>query len=578
MLQQRRCSEHGAQRARFTLSIRARLMVLAVIAMVPLLVDRVRDIESDRAERIEAASRQALNLARQGMARQNEAIVSARAFLQVAASAHGLMTSRGERCDDFLLDAVRQVAWLKHMSFTEPGGRIICSSNPDAVGRDLARSPHFTRAMQSGDFAMSDYYVGPLSGPTLLVALPHRDHDGKIDVVVTGPLELGWFTDVASTLAHSFGAVVMMVDGKGTLLARQPSRESWVGRRFADHPMIRAMLAAPEGVVTGESLDGVRRVFGFVALPGTGARLAVGFDESEILRRVNREILATVSSLGLLTLLVLIGIWFFAERLIVEPIRALTRTAERFGRGEFSARASELPCAPEFAPLAAALDDMAGQLADREQELIESNGQLRELAYIDALTGIANRRAFNARLAAEWKLAAELAHPIAVLLIDVDHFKLFNDRYGHVQGDTCLRAISAVLVAGTRIATEAPSKVAAADLPPSFASRRSSDCISDFAARFGGEEFAVLLQGVDRAGALDVAERLRRAVEELRIPHDEASAGSVTVSIGVAALVPVGGGSAQQVIELADAGLYAAKRRGRNVVVSLSDLAPVAPA
>src|SRR5262245_18036626 len=188
MLQQRRCSEHGAQRARFTLSIRARLMVLAVIAMVPLLLDRVRDIESDRAERIEAASRQALNLARQGMAHQNEAIVSARAFMQVAASAHGLMSSRGARCDDFLLDAVRQVGWLKHMSFTEPGGRIVCSSNPDVVGLDLSRGPHFTRAMASGDFAMSDYYAGPLSGATLLVALPHRAADGAIDVVLTGAL------------------------------------------------------------------------------------------------------------------------------------------------------------------------------------------------------------------------------------------------------------------------------------------------------------------------------------------------------------------------------------------------------
>ncbi len=100
-------------RSRFALSIRARLMILAVIAIVPLLLERIRDIESDRAERIEAASKQALNLARQGMAAQNEAIVSVRAFLQVAASAHGLMTTRGERCDSFLSSAVRQISWLK---------------------------------------------------------------------------------------------------------------------------------------------------------------------------------------------------------------------------------------------------------------------------------------------------------------------------------------------------------------------------------------------------------------------------------------------------------------------------------
>jgi GGDEF domain-containing protein len=571
MLHRRRCPENGAGRKRFALSIRARLMVLVVIAMVPLLVERIHGIEGGRIERIEAASRQALTLARQGMARQNEAIVSARAFLQVAASAHGLMTAGGEHCDRFLTDAVRQVAWLKNMSLVDPRGTIICSSNLDAIGLDLSRAPHFTRAMQSGEFAISDYYVGQLTGQTLLAALPHRTTDGAIDVVVTGPLELNWFTQVAGTLAQSFDAVVLMVDGAGTLLARQPGREGWVGKSFADHPLVRAMLAAPEGTFTGEGFDGVRRVFGFVALPGTGARLAVGFDESDILRRVNRKMLATVAGLGLLTALVLIGIWLCGERLIVAPIRAFSQTAERLGRGDFAARARELPCAPEFVPLAAALDDMAGQLAEREQELIDSNGQLRELAYVDALTGIANRRAFNARLSAEWQLAAEFGQPIAVLILDVDHFKLFNDCYGHVQGDHCLRAISGVLMTGTRVATDAAAKAAKADMPPSLTVRRSTGCMSDFAARYGGEEFAVLLQGVDLDGALALAERLRRAVADLHIAHAGAPGGFVTVSIGVAALVPAPGGSAQQVVELADAGLYAAKRRGRNVVVALPE-------
>ena len=150
-----------AVRSRFALSIRARLMILAVIAIVPLLLDRVRDIESDRAERIEAAAKQALNLARQGMAAQNEAIVSVRAFMQVAASAHGLMTTRGERCDNFLADAVRQVSWLRNMSFVSPSGQIICSSNVDAIGNDLSRTPHFMQAMKTGEFAVSGY--GPAS-------------------------------------------------------------------------------------------------------------------------------------------------------------------------------------------------------------------------------------------------------------------------------------------------------------------------------------------------------------------------------------------------------------------------------
>jgi GAF domain-containing protein len=101
-------------------------------------------------------------------------------------------------------------------------------------------------------------------------------------------------------------------------------------------------------------------------------------------------------------------------------------------------------------PLAAALEDMAGRIAGREQQLRESNLQLRELAYQDALTGIPNRRAFNAQLAAAWDLARALAEPVAVLIIDVDYFKRFNDRYGHVQGDDCLKKISELLIGATR--------------------------------------------------------------------------------------------------------------------------------
>jgi GGDEF domain-containing protein len=555
------------KRSRYALSIRAQLMLLAVVAVLPFLIDRICEIESDRADRIEAASQQALTFARQGMAAQYEAIIAARSLLQVTASAHGLMTTRGERCDRFLTDAMRQVSWLKSLSLVEPSGRIICSSNPDVIGADISHLPHFKRAMETGEFALSDYFVGRVVGPTLFAAMPHFAADGSLDVLVSAPLDLSWFDRVASGLAQSSGSVVLMFDSTGTLLARQPAPQGLVGRQFKDHPMIRAMLAQPEGVFTGESLDGVRRIFGFVQLPGTGARLAVGMDEGEVMRRANREIMTSLAGLLLMTAIVLAAIWFGGERLFVQPIRSLTRMAQRIGHGDFSTRAADLPWAPEFVPLAVALDDMAGQLASREQELRDSNGQLRELAYIDGLTGIANRRAFNARLTAEWQLAAELCQPIAVLIVDVDHFKLFNDRYGHIKGDVCLRRISDILTAGTRIHEASLEGVAA---PPSF--RKFAAREPDFTARYGGEEFAVLLQGANLDGATKVAERLRRAVEDLRMVHESAPGGFVTISIGVASIVPANGDNAQRLLEAADAGLYEAKRRGRNRVVTHSEL------
>ena len=137
-------------------------------------------------------------------------------------------------------------------------------------------------------------------------------------------------------------------------------------------------------------------------------------------------------------------------------------------------------------------------------------------------------------------------------MIDVDHFKLFNDRYGHVQGDACLRRVGKLLM--------------------NFACRPG-----DLSARYGGEEFAVLLPGASLAGARIVAERLRHAVEDLCIAHADSPLGQVSVSIGIASMVPnLGdkslGDTAQSLIEAADEGLYAAKRGGRNAVVAHSDI------
>jgi PleD family two-component response regulator len=268
-----------------------------------------------------------------------------------------------------------------------------------------------------------------------------------------------------------------------------------------------------------------------------------------------------VAGLGGLTAFLLLAIWLGGERLLVAPIRALTQAAQRFGRGEFGARASTGTWAAEFIPLATALDDMAKQLAAREQDLHDSNSQLQELAKLDGLTGLINRRTFNARLAAEWSAAQKLQESLALILLDVDHFKRFNDRYGHSKGDSCLRKIAEVLKLNARTGLTAG---AGAAMPPSF--RRMASRNSDVAARYGGEEFALLLPGASLELATKVAERLRLSVENLGLPHEDSPTGHVTISLRVAASVPADG--AQELIDAADEALYAAKRRGRNAVVT----------
>jgi diguanylate cyclase (GGDEF)-like protein len=177
-----------------------------------------------------------------------------------------------------------------------------------------------------------------------------------------------------------------------------------------------------------------------------------------------------------------------------------------------------------------------------DQELRDSLARADKLASLDSLTGVANRRTLDTRLDEQWDLAARHQSPLALLMIDADHFKEFNDRLGHQAGDACLRAIAAAM------------------------SRRVSRP-ADVVARFGGEEFAVLLPDTPLEGARHVAEIIRTAVEQLAIAHPgKSDPAHVTVSIGCAALVPPPGSGAGVLVELADRALYEAKRSGRDRV------------
>jgi len=170
---------------------------------------------------------------------------------------------------------------------------------------------------------------------------------------------------------------------------------------------------------------------------------------------------------------------------------------------------------------------------------------LRQWAYLDGLTGVSNRRMFDERLMAEWARAVRHRAPLGLLLIDVDHFKPFNDRYGHLVGDDCLRRVAKALKAALKRPT-------------------------DLLARYGGEEFAVLLPETDEAGALAVGRVLCEQVQALAIPHDDnPGVGVVTVSIGVAQHPAGGLGQAAALLALADGALYRAKSDGRNQVSGL---------
>ena len=186
------------------------------------------------------------------------------------------------------------------------------------------------------------------------------------------------------------------------------------------------------------------------------------------------------------------------------------------------------------------LAQMRARLVQMSEELRAANAQLEELSSVDAMTGLMNRRALDARLQQELDLARRDGKPLTLMLCDVDHFKRYNDAAGHVAGDACLRRIGQLL---------------------KETCRRPSDC----AGRYGGEEFALVLPNTPRSGAMTYARALMRTVELAAIPHPDSPTGAtITLSGGITTCLPDESTSAEGLIIRADDALYNAKSTGRN--------------
>ena len=178
-----------------------------------------------------------------------------------------------------------------------------------------------------------------------------------------------------------------------------------------------------------------------------------------------------------------------------------------------------------------------------EDKLLRLQKELEELSFKDGLTGVANRRMFDSVFEKEWRHALRQRQPLSLLLLDVDDFKQYNDHYGHLQGDECLRRLA--------------HTIAGAPMRP-----------RDFFGRFGGEEFVLVLPETDEQAARKVAQRCRELLAEQRIPHAKSRVGEfLTISLGIHTLIPTPDDDSADFIRSVDARLYQAKRAGRNCIV-----------
>ncbi len=245
----------------------------------------------------------------------------------------------------------------------------------------------------------------------------------------------------------------------------------------------------------------------------------------------NTQVVMTIGFVGLTVLTLLLAVWLLG-RFVVDPVRVLAEDMERCRRGDLCF-SREGHCLKEISTLFKMFREMTRELKARSD-------QLERQTLEDALTGIANRRHFDAALESEWRRAVRNRTRLALLLIDIDEFKAYNDTLGHPAGDACLRQVAQTLEASVTRA-------------------------GDLVARYGGEEFAVILPNTDEHGAREIAARIRQELKLHQIAHPSSRVAPVlTVSIGLAIAQPEQTAVVADLVIAADAALYEAKAAGRN--------------
>ncbi len=344
---------------------------------------------------------------------------------------------------------------------------------------------------------------------SLIVPISRRlNHaDGSFAGVLLESIMLDHFRNFYTRFMISDDSTLMMLLDNGTVLYRQPYDEKIIGTTIAGSPLYRDNIRQhTSGIVNGAlAADPGQKLYSYTHLKQYPVIVTTGLSLDQNMADWRQDAV----NHAVMTLVFVV--------MITAVCLVLMRQARARMRAE-------------------------QQLIHAQQELRKLNRSLEQLARSDGLTGLYNRRHFDLSLDNEFQRALRAQRELGIILLDVDYFKQFNDLYGHVAGDECLKRIGQTLK----------------NLP-----LRHRDVV----ARYGGEEFIVLLPDTDRAGTLAVARRIQQEIVALNIPHQGSPTGSLTPSLGVFVGLPVAGlDTPTRLVVKADSALYQAKRQGRNQI------------
>ena len=437
---------------------------------------------------------------------------------------------------------------------------------------DPRKRPWYQKAAEAGEPVFSAIYSHfVFYEPAVTAAYPVYDGSGHLLGVFGVDYVLSWLGSTLGDLPIGNLGQVFMTDETGMLIATSFDSPNFkmvdgasrlIPAKESESPLIQAALVTPpedhSGALSGFTLDGKRYYFSTASFTeyGLNWQIHVILAEDEFLGNTKTVTTQTVVILSIAILLALF-LAFWVPGHVIGPVVYLSKAAKELAKGNHipipdDGRKDELgELNRSFNEMGLRLTNMVAHLEEevrlRTQELQLRNDELQQLSFLDSLTGIANRRQFDGTLKAAWNTALRYSRPIAIFMLDIDSFKNYNDTYGHQAGDDCLKAIGRLLSQKVRRA-------------------------SDLAARYGGEEFVVILQEPEQDKLLDFAQEIRKSVQGLGIEHKQSPYEKVTVSIGVACMIPTLEAEPAELVEAADRALYQAKQMGRNRVEMSGDV------
>ncbi len=535
------------------LSIRARLAILILASGLPILILAVYSgiVQRDAAERSE---QQELRLIAELTAKRPELIIE---------SVHQLLFAIGGQVDNLLSDRQNCHRYFhrllpeggglyRSLGLIQPNGDIFCSSivskSRDSI--NVKDRSHFGMAAATGKFSVGEYQVGRVTGSAgINFAYPVLDANGRLQAVVFAGLNMDTLIEQGESrregLRRSLSRVATILDRNSVVLAQHPMVNATVGEKYPNPRVVEALSIPGNTLFTTTDLAGESRLY---AAENAGInpdgvaplRVIVSTPSQKIFAEADQNLLRTTLGILGITILLVVIAWFGAETLVLRRVRTLLDVADRIRTGDLSARSGFGEGNEELTRLGSALDAMAQELQIRDRQLQAALHRLNEQAATDQLTGLPNRRYLWEALSAELMRARRKQTPLAVILLDIDHFKQFNDRWGHEAGDLVLKNVSYAIRTVVRG--------------------------SDIVARHGGEEFVIVLPEADAEIALARAEEVRLEIAGLKLTYDGESLGTVTASFGVAVsrkLIE----TAEGLVRIADHAMYEAKQGGRNRVV-----------